>query len=108
MNPVVEVLEPQGPDVPSTLTQSVGSPVADSSSPVGPTTAALDALYSEPLTGRAASSLARPVTSAISIGAVSAPITGVDATVLTALRPTGVTLAGTAHVSMNWVLPSLL
>src|ERR1035438_6902292 len=91
---------PHGPDVPSTRTQSVETPVTVSRAPVGSTNATRPAAYAGPFKGRAPKSLTRPTMSDSSTvdAVVSAPAEFVDAT-LTSRTRSGSTLEGTDQVS---------
>ena len=104
---------PQGPDEPSTCTQSERLPGTDSSAPVASIMATLFTPYADPSMGRAARSANNPITPDSGMGALPATSDGgaappVPCDISTACTRNGLVLGGTAHVSVNWSLPALV
>src|SRR5690242_3754874 len=101
---------PQGPDVPSTITQSDGFPITPSRPPDELITAARPALNPGPLVGRKPRSPGNPTTSASCMGVWEGGWTGLagETDARTSRILSGVSAAPTTQVSSNWIFPSLL
>src|SRR5438105_3111887 len=99
---------PQGPDEPSTCTQSVRLPPTASNSPVAFETITRPVAYPGPSVGRELRSATRPTTSLSCIGPPlpESRFDGVE--MRTSRTRSRLLLGGTAHVSSNCTLPSLL
>ena len=108
-----DAVAPHAPEEPSTCTQSVALPVADSNMPSASTTATAPAAKPAPFMGREARSAISPVTSVSGTGTVtpppvSAPVLPLAEATRTSRNRTGCALAGTDQVSSNWTRPSAL